>query len=136
MSCLGVHAKLEHVSQGALTYSVLTYPDVQLVEVLTKRRRSVTGTQAELETIRSVLLSRRGALVNMTADERVLAAAQPHVAEFLDALAPEGAPDATWTGALPRLNEALCVPTQVGRYGACLMPSYLSQCGLLMQSMP
>lgn len=68
--------------------------------------------QADLEAIRSALLQRRGALVNLTADGRALAAAGPEVAAFLDALPAEGAADEVWTAALPRRNEAICVPTQ------------------------
>ena len=68
--------------------------------------------QADLEAIRGALLQRRGALVNMTADGRALGAARPQVAAFLDALPAEGAADADWAGALPRRNEAICVPTQ------------------------
>ena len=68
--------------------------------------------QADLEAIRGALLQRRGALVNLTADGGALAAAGPQVAAFLDALPGGGAADADWAAALPRRNEAICVPTQ------------------------
>ena len=69
--------------------------------------------QADLEAIRSALLQRRGALINMTGDEGTLQAAQPHVAAFLDALPAQAAGPSDWTQRLPRLNEAITVPTQV-----------------------
>jgi hypothetical protein len=68
--------------------------------------------QADVEAIRGALLQRRGALVNLTADGGALAAAGPQVASFLDALPGGGAADADWAAALPRRNEAICVPTQ------------------------
>ena len=70
--------------------------------------------QADLEAIRGALLQRRGAFVNLTGDERTLQAAQPLVTGFLEAM-PEAAagPAADWGNALPRINEAITVPTQV-----------------------
>ena len=38
---------------------------------------------------------------------------RPHIATFLDSLPEAGAPNADWTHRLPRLNEAITVPTQV-----------------------
>lgn len=49
----------------------------------------------------------------MTADGRTLQAVQPLVASFLDALPARSGPEAAWAAALPRLNEAITVPTQV-----------------------
>ena len=69
--------------------------------------------QADLESIRSNLLQRHGAYVNMTADERLLQAAQPLVNDFLQALPVQAAQDAEWSSTLPRINEAITVPTQV-----------------------
>lgn len=68
--------------------------------------------QADLEAIRSALLQRRGALINMTGDERTLEVARPHVAAFLDALPAKAAGPSDWTNRLPRRNEAITVPTQ------------------------
>ena len=70
--------------------------------------------QADLEAIRSVLLQRRGAVINMTGDERTLEAARPHVAAFLDSLPAETAGPSDWNNRLPVINEAITVPTQVG----------------------
>ena len=54
--------------------------------------------------------------MNLTGDERTLSAAQGLVTGFLEAL-PEQAigagPAADWASGLPRLNEAITVPTQV-----------------------
>lgn len=73
------------------------------------------GGQADLEAIRTALLQRQGALINVTADERTLAAADPHITAFLDSLpSGSGAPDlCDWEQRLPSLSEALTVPTQV-----------------------
>ena len=73
------------------------------------------GVQADLHRIRSLLLQRRGALVNMTADEGTLAGAQRHVEGFLSALPAEAATPASWSQMLPAMNEAIVVPTQVGQ---------------------
>lgn len=69
--------------------------------------------QADLEAIRTALLQRRGALLNLTGDEATLEAARPHVAAFLDSLPAEAASPSDWAQRLPRLNEAITVPTQV-----------------------
>ena len=66
-----------------------------------------------MEAIRSTLLQSRGALVNMTGDERTLHSVQPLVGSFLGALPTQSAHDAAWAASLPRLNEAITVPTQV-----------------------
>ena len=71
------------------------------------------GVKADLHRIRSLLLQRRGALVNMTADEGTLAGAQQHVEGFLSALPAEAATPASWSQMLPAMNEAIVVPTQV-----------------------
>ena len=72
------------------------------------------GVKADLHRIRSLLLQRRGALVNMTADEGTLAGAQRHVEGFLSALPAKAATPASWSQMLPAMNEAIVVPTQVG----------------------
>jgi presequence protease len=80
----------------------------------------------DLASIRSALLRRKGAVVNLTGDAGALASARPHVDALLAELPEEG--DASllqpWaTGAagasllLPLRNEALTVPTQVNYVG-------------------
>ncbi len=69
--------------------------------------------QADLESIRSNLLQRHGAYVNLTGDERLLQAAQPLVSDFLQAMPAQAGQDADWSSSLPRINEAITVPTQV-----------------------
>jgi hypothetical protein len=77
-------------------------------------------SQRDLESIRSHLLQRKGALVNLTGDDRALSAATAHVNDLLSRL-PETAASSSngssssWQqqGLLPRINEALVVPTQV-----------------------
>lgn len=71
------------------------------------------GVLADLTAIRAALLSRSGAMVNMTADERTLSAASPYVSEFLSALPEAGVVPADWGMTLARRNEAIVVPTQV-----------------------
>ncbi len=71
--------------------------------------------QADLERIRSLLLQRSGAVINITADARTMSAADKAVQEFLASLPATSAPAATWSGSLPRVNEAFTVPTQVGQ---------------------
>jgi Zn-dependent M16 (insulinase) family peptidase len=73
------------------------------------------AVEADLRRIRAALLQRAGALVSITGDERVAAAAAAALPSLLGALpatagAAAGAP---WAGALPARSEALVVPTQV-----------------------
>ncbi|GIL59935.1 hypothetical protein Vafri_14588 [Volvox africanus] len=75
--------------------------------------------KSDLEAIRSALLQRNGAIVNMTADAATLSVVEGQVSNFLAALPAASAPTAkapqSWSNALllPRTNEAICVPTQV-----------------------
>eukprot|EP00884_Botryococcus_braunii_P006457 jgi/Botrbrau1/15812/Bobra.40_1s0001.1 len=72
------------------------------------------SVQADLEAIRSALLQRRGALINVTADERTLKLADPHITAFLESLPTESGPElCDWDQRLPSISEALTVPTQV-----------------------
>lgn len=75
------------------------------------------SVKADLEAIRSALLHRPNSFVNMTGDAKTLSAAAPHLSEFLAALPDQAAPLAAWEGSLPRVNEALVVPTQVNYVG-------------------
>lgn len=79
--------------------------------------------QADLERIRSLLLQRSGALVNLTGDERALSGAQAHVGDLLSALPATSSSPTNWSGTLPSVNEALVVPTQVSRGVASPAPS-------------
>lgn len=77
----------------------------------------LSSLQADLESIRKHLLQRKGALINLTGDDRALSAAQAHVNDLLSRL-PEASlagtsSSSSWQGSLPRVNEALVVPTQV-----------------------
>ena len=64
-------------------------------------------------TCRTMLLQRRGALMNVTGDATALSAAAPHISGFLSALPAEAGAPSDWRSTLPRQNEALIVPTQV-----------------------
>lgn len=71
-----------------------------------------------LEEIRRSFLSRKGALVNLTADEKLLSNSEPHVSSLLLALPKDGASGTTtWSTCLPPVNEGLIVPTQVNYVG-------------------
>lgn len=61
------------------------------------------------------LESVQGSYVNMTADSELLSSARPHVEALLGALpaAPTGAAAEAWATTLPKVNEAILVPTQV-----------------------
>ncbi len=71
------------------------------------------GVLADLTAIRTALLGRKGAMVNMTADERTLTSAGSYVSEFLASLPEAGGAHADWGLTLARRNEAIIVPTQV-----------------------
>lgn len=77
------------------------------------------GIKADLEAIRSAILGSKGAYVNMTADGALLERVFPQVEAFLGALpaTPTGVAGERWAGALPRVNEAILVPTQVNYVG-------------------
>lgn len=67
-----------------------------------------------LNEIRNELLSRKGTIVNLTADERTITSAESHVSNFLDAMPEIGGDLANWDRRLPLVNEGLIIPTQVG----------------------
>ncbi|KAG2493609.1 hypothetical protein HYH03_008126 [Edaphochlamys debaryana] len=99
-------------TMGGLSY-------LEFIRGLAKRIESDDGwqaVQADLEAIRTALLQRKGALVNMTADSSTLASAEGAVEAFLGALPAASAGAAScWAQGLllPRASEALTVPTQV-----------------------
>uniref|UniRef100_A0A383WCE6 Peptidase M16C associated domain-containing protein n=1 Tax=Tetradesmus obliquus TaxID=3088 RepID=A0A383WCE6_TETOB len=98
---------------GGLSY-------LEFIRGLAKRvEEDWEGVQADLESIRKHLLQRKGALVNLTGDDRALAAAAAHVDALLTRLpeAAAGSNGSGWSGVLPRVNEALVVPTQVNYVG-------------------
>lgn len=103
---------------GGLSY-------LEFIRTLSKRvEEDWQGVQRDLESIRSHLLQRKGALINLTGDDRALSAATSHVNDLLARL-PEAAAtssngsSSSWQqqGLLPRVNEALVVPTQVNYVG-------------------
>jgi Zn-dependent M16 (insulinase) family peptidase len=70
-----------------------------------------------LEAIRSALLARKDAIVNLTSDERTLIHAESHVATLLDTLPEQSHGLASWDQRLPLMNEGLVIPTQVNYVG-------------------
>lgn len=73
----------------------------------------LAAVQADLEKIRGLLLQQKGAIVNVTADEKGLSIAEGHIRDFLQSLPESSAANADWSNSLPLLNEAITVPTQV-----------------------
>lgn len=64
-----------------------------------------------LNEIQYELLSRKGTIVNLTADERTLSSAKNHVSNFLDAMLETGGSLANRDHHLARVNEGLVIPT-------------------------
>lgn len=73
---------------------------------------------SSLEEIRKTLLSRKGCLINMTADGKNLTDSEKFVSKFLDFL-PNNSPIGTsaWNARLSSENEAIVIPTQVNYVG-------------------
>ncbi|PKA56112.1 Presequence protease 1, chloroplastic/mitochondrial [Apostasia shenzhenica] len=73
---------------------------------------------SSLEEIRKAIFSRKGCLVNMTADGRNLDHSTKFVSKFLDSLPTSASsePD-SWRDQLPLINEAIVIPTQVNYVG-------------------
>eukprot|EP01018_Ginkgo_biloba_P006178 Gb_04858 [translate_table: standard] len=71
-----------------------------------------------LDEIRSTLFSKKGVLVNLTADEKNLSLAEQHVAGLLNALPEDNILDfPSWAYRLSPVNEAFIIPTQVNYVG-------------------
>ena len=69
---------------------------------------------ASLEKIRNSFLSRKGALVNLTADSKLITKAESYVGSILQAFPNSLTSETgTWNTCLEPLNEGLIVPTQV-----------------------
>lgn len=69
---------------------------------------------ASLEAIRNSFLSRKGALVNLTAESKLITKAESYVGSILQAFPSSLASETgTWNTCLEPLNEGLVVPTQV-----------------------
>mmetsp|Transcript_3635 Transcript_3635/g.10465 ORF Transcript_3635/g.10465 Transcript_3635/m.10465 type:complete len:1063 (+) Transcript_3635:286-3474(+) len=94
------------------------YSNLEFVRKLAARIDSDwDGVVADLEAIRSAVLSRSKAYVNMTADGPTLDAASSGVESFLQSLPDTELVAADWSSTLPCTNEAICVPTQVNYVG-------------------
>lgn len=76
------------------------------------------GISLSLEEIRRSLISRKGCLVNLTADGKNLMDSEKYVNKFLDLLPSTPTVESvTWNARLPSINEAIVVPTQVNYVG-------------------
>lgn len=78
------------------------------------------GISSSLEDIRTALISRKGCLINMTADEKNLINSTKFVAKFLDSLPNSSSTvNESWHAQLPSVNEAIVIPTQVQSFIPC-----------------
>ncbi|XP_026394517.1 presequence protease 2, chloroplastic/mitochondrial-like [Papaver somniferum] len=75
------------------------------------------GISSSLEEIRRSLLSKKGCLVNMTADGKNLANSEKFVSKFLNLLPSTSPTGNTWSARLSPGNEAIVIPTQVNYVG-------------------
>ncbi|KAF8410035.1 hypothetical protein HHK36_002555 [Tetracentron sinense] len=76
------------------------------------------GISSSLEEIRKSLLSRKGCLINMTADGKNLANSEKFVSKFLDLLPSSSTVEtSSWNARLAPANEAIVIPTQVNYVG-------------------
>ncbi|KAI3947676.1 hypothetical protein MKX01_034341 [Papaver californicum] len=75
------------------------------------------GISSSLEEIRRSLLSKKGCLVNMTADGKNLANSEKFVSKFLNLLPSPPPTGNTWSARLSPVNEAIVIPTQVNYVG-------------------
>ena len=75
------------------------------------------GVKADLEAIRAALLHNEGLLVNMTADEATMTAAEVHVEGLVSAFPGAQRAVTPWASAFEMANEAITVPTQVNYVG-------------------
>ncbi|XP_026401636.1 presequence protease 2, chloroplastic/mitochondrial-like [Papaver somniferum] len=75
------------------------------------------GISSSLEEIRRSLLSKKGCLVNMTADGKNLANSEKFVSKFLNLLPSTPPTGNTWSARLSPGNEAIVIPTQVNYVG-------------------
>ena len=71
------------------------------------------SVRSDLQRIRELLMQRKGALVNLTADDHTLTAVRPHVDAFLGTLPESSASTQQWANLMQPQNEAITVPTQV-----------------------
>lgn len=72
---------------------------------------------ARLEEVRSLLINRRRALVNVTLDQATTLKLQPQIKALLDALPSHDRPLVEWHGGLSEGNEGLTLPAQVNYVG-------------------
>ncbi|MCL7046639.1 hypothetical protein MKW94_022333 [Papaver nudicaule] len=75
------------------------------------------GISSSLEEIRRSLLSKKGCLVNMTADGKNLTNSEKFVSKFLNLLPSTPLTENTWSARLSPGNEAIVIPTQVNYVG-------------------
>uniref|UniRef100_A0A061S1H5 Presequence protease 2 n=1 Tax=Tetraselmis sp. GSL018 TaxID=582737 RepID=A0A061S1H5_9CHLO len=101
------------VSEQMGGYSYLEY----IRKLVARVESEWDGVVTDLEAIRSAVLSRSKAYVNMTADGSALDRAAPAVTSFLESLPDKRLEPADWDATLPLVNEAICVPTQVNYVG-------------------
>jgi len=75
------------------------------------------GIMGDLKTIQASVLAQKGAVLNVTADEKTLTSVDGALNSFLASLPSNAGQLQTWDTTLEGLNEGLVVPTQVNYVG-------------------
>jgi Zn-dependent M16 (insulinase) family peptidase len=107
---------------GEATQGVTYYRSVK--EMLAEAQNDWPSMLAKLERVRDTLLSQKGVVINLTADEKVLADVRPAIDAFVGKLPETAAVDPkapAWKDAvslLPRENEGFSITTQVNYVAA------------------
>lgn len=103
---------------GELSESIGGIVYLEALRELTGRLQSDwPSVQADLEQLRQLILRRNGILFNLTADQRLLQAADPFVRDLSEALPDIACARVEWKKRFTASNEALIVPAQVNYVG-------------------
>lgn len=114
----GMRLAAQQTTAGYVNELMNGYSYLQYTRKLVDRVESDwEGVLQDLQELRRLLVSKSGAIINMTGDERTLTSSKPHVVSLLDSLPAVEAPFETWSSLLPAGNEVLTVPTQVNYVG-------------------
>lgn len=111
LSAMDSAAALANERTGGLEY-------IEYIRDLEKRIDSEWDSiEADLKEIRHCLLTRQGAIVNLTADTSTLENTQGVLKDFLSKLPSEAREIQSWGKGLTARNEAITLPTQVNYVG-------------------
>lgn len=117
-SVAAVRLQAQRSTEGWVAEQMRGFEALEYLRTLAKRvDEDWAGVQADLEAIRSALVTSEGAVVNLTLDDAGLTRTQGALDGFMSALPSTGGALESWSGVLPRQNELLTVPTQVNYVG-------------------